>query len=61
MKKQFKTKLRLNSQCIRVLHGSGLDAVHGGALANDNTDRCPTGACTDGCTVNCTVGCRACG
>lgn len=61
MKKQFKTKLQLNSQCIRVLRGT-LDAVHGGRpMLDDSVNRCVSDVCTDACTVACTGGCRVCG
>lgn len=60
MKKQFKTKLILNSQCIRTLRGPGLREVQGGII-RENTDACPTDACTEACTAACSGGCRACG
>jgi hypothetical protein len=52
MKKQFKTKLVLNSQTIRRLQD-----VKGGIPLNYSDGVCRT----DECTAGCTVGCRACG
>lgn len=53
MKKQFKTRLVLNSQTIRRLRNDGLPAVQGGRPVDDSVDVCITALCT--------AGCRGCG
>lgn len=54
MKKTLKTKLRLNSQTIRIL--PGLKDVHGGrVMLEDVPDD------SSNCTNFCTAGCRGCG
>jgi len=53
MKKQVKTKLRLNSQTLRSLRSSGLQAVQGGRPVDDSIDVCLTDLCT--------AVCRGCG
>ncbi len=54
MKKQMKTKLRLNSQTIRTMQACGLQGVQGGLRDVIQTEdaRCDTLSC---------IGCRACG
>ena len=57
MKKQFKTKLVLNSQTIRRLREDGLQGIHGGIPVNNSDDICVSLPCPTraGC------GGRACG
>ena len=50
MKKQLKTKLRLNSQTIRSMRASGLQDVQGGRLRDDTSvNVCLTDLCSAAC------------
>jgi len=49
MKKQFKTKLVLNSQTVRRLRDEGLQAAKGGIPVNNSDDICISFPCGRGC------------
>jgi len=67
MKKQFKTRLVLNSQTIRSLQTNGLKEVQGGIPVNNSEEVCVGPSYNAACSyVNCTLVCnggggRACG